>query len=70
MEDLIRQLQACDHAALDQLLTDFGVVLDQHIRSEERVLFVLYEEQIPSDMKHQLGERLQHRLGVLKAVHH
>lgn len=70
MEDLIHQLHTDDPAALDRLLTDLGVVLEQHIRSEERELFVVYELQMPVDMKQKLGEELQHRLGVLTSLRH
>ncbi len=63
MEDLIHEMHTDDLTVLDRVLIDLGVVLEQHIRSEERELFVMYEQHMPADMKQQLGEELQHRTG-------
>ena len=70
MEAVIHQLRTDDLAALDRLLTGLGDVLEQHIRSEERGLFVSYEERMPPDIKQQLGHELQQGAGALTRSRH
>ncbi len=67
MEDLIHRIHTDDLTVLDRVLIDLGIILEQHIRSEERELFVMYEQHMPADVKQQLGEELQHRLGMSTA---
>lgn len=70
MEDLIHQMQTDDLTILDRALIGLGIVLEQHIRSEERELFVMYEGQIPVEMKQQLGIELHDRFEGLTSLRH
>src|SRR5215471_7746215 len=46
IEALIRRLQTEDVRGLAQLLKDFALLLEAHIRKEERLLFPIYEQEI------------------------
>ena len=59
MRAMIEQLRHPDTQTLETTLKEFGTMLEQHIRCEERKLFPLCEEQFPPQLMAALGAALQ-----------
>lgn len=55
MENIISRLRNADGDELAALLVQLGEVLEQHIRSEERDLFVLYQNHYSDEEANRLG---------------
>jgi hypothetical protein len=62
LELLVRKLQTADSRSLAAVLRDFATALEAHIRKEERLLFPVYEKEIPTSVAEQVG------LGVLTLI--
>ena len=59
MEGLIVRISTAQADALPRLLVELGVVLEDHIRKEERSLFPIFETEMLSDTSSRVGEELQ-----------
>ncbi len=55
MERLVGSLGTAQDAQLESLLVELGSVLERHIRSEERELFVLYQSAVSEALDAQIG---------------
>lgn len=61
MEKLISQLRGAHESLLDPLLIELGILLEQHIRSEERDLFPMFEHHMPATVAAEVGETIRRR---------
>ncbi len=59
MEKLIGQLREALSSTLDSLLSELGAVLEQHIRTEERELFPMFEQYLPPNVAVRIGEEIR-----------
>ena len=58
MERLIAEIATSDEVALMRQLVEFGELLEQHIRSEERSLFPIFESEVSGEVAFRVGEQL------------
>lgn len=56
MERLIDMLDHVEGNQLEKTLAALGEVLEKHIRSEERELFEMMQQQLPSDLLEEIGD--------------
>lgn len=65
MGGLIADLRAGLHRGnhLDEILREFGSLLEHHIRAEERGLFSLFDDRVPEKEARQVGEEICRLLG-------
>lgn len=66
IERMVEELEGADEQGLSGRLVDLGLLLDRHIRIEERDLFPLFEQSVPVETIRRVGEEigrihLQHR---------
>jgi hemerythrin-like domain-containing protein len=61
MREAARSLDG--HADLAKLLFDFGDILERHIRSEERELFLLFEEHVTEEDAARVKREIERILG-------
>jgi iron-sulfur cluster repair protein YtfE (RIC family) len=59
MEKQIVRLQGSELASLDEALAELGGMLEQHIRAEERDLFLIYEREMPQQATIEIMKALQ-----------
>lgn len=59
MENLVGQLREALSSTLDPLLSELGTVLEQHIRTEERELFPMFEDHISSNVAARIGDEIR-----------
>jgi iron-sulfur cluster repair protein YtfE (RIC family) len=64
LERSIEQLRGSRDASLAERLNEFADLLEAHIRKEERILFPLYEQQVPSEIASQV------RQGIIDTIGH
>ena len=57
IEELVKRIAACNDGS-DGVFYELGVLLEQHIRLEERELFPMYEAQIDLAKADELGKRI------------
>ncbi|MFN0157933.1 MAG: hemerythrin domain-containing protein [Bacteroidota bacterium] len=58
IEDIIARIRIAQDDALNETLVSLGVLLEQHIRIEERELFPLYESGISEELADETGQRV------------
>lgn len=61
--EALRRSMKADASA--ETLQAFGALLHDHIRKEERVLFPIFEQQMPPEEARQAGEAIARRVAVL-----
>ena len=59
LEVLVRRIGSSSGTQLEESLVSMGQLLEQHIRSEERELFPLFESTMPSDVAEQIGSKVK-----------
>ena len=62
------QLQLNNEKGLGKLIFDLGDLLERHIRKEERELFPLFEENVPSADTQIAGDKIKEILGQEQTV--
>jgi len=59
IERMVEELEGADEPRLSGILEAFGVLLDRHIRIEEREFFPLFEQSLPAETMRRVGEEIE-----------
>jgi iron-sulfur cluster repair protein YtfE (RIC family) len=59
LENLVKRIGRSSGAKLEESLISMGQLLEQHIRSEERELFPLFESSMPVEVAERIGQEVE-----------
>ena len=70
LETLVQQLQSAETNSTGATLREFAGLLEAHIRKEERLLFPIYENEIPAPTAEQVGRDIEALIGMALQPRH
>jgi iron-sulfur cluster repair protein YtfE (RIC family) len=70
LEGFVQQLRSAETDLTEVTLGEFAGLLEAHIRKEERLLFPLFENEIPGPTAQQVGRAIQAVIGMASKPQH